>query len=283
MSRTLFTETTNLKPVTKWVGGKRQLLGDLHSLMPEQYNKYFEPFIGGGALLFSLAPQEALINDYNEDLINVYQVIRDNPKELLDTLRIHEEKNSKEYYLDIRSTDRDGRIEKFTDIQRAARILYMLRVDFNGLYRVNSKGQFNVPYGRYKNPKIVNEENIMTVHNYFNQAKIDIISGDFEDAVSTAQKDDFVYFDPPYIPLTETSDFTAYTKAGFSYEDQVRLRDTFFKLAERGVKVMLSNSDTPTTRELYAKANIHEVQATRAINSKASGRGKVGELIITSY
>lgn len=277
------TKTADLKPVTKWVGGKRQLLPFLHELKPKKFEKYFEPFIGGGAFLFSLAPNRALINDANESLIDMYQTVKDNPNELLTLLKYHEENNSKEYYLDLRGADRDGRLQNMNIIERSARLLYMLRVDFNGLYRVNSKGQFNVPYGSYKNPKIANTENIMAVSNYFNSYDIEFSNQDFADSLVNAQKNDFVYLDPPYIPLSSTSDFTSYTVDGFTLDDQKRLRDKFFDLDSRGVFVMLSNSDTPLTRELYQEANIHEVLASRNINSNSTKRGKIGELIITNY
>lgn len=272
-----------LKPVTKWVGGKRQLLPELVKRIPQSYNRYFEPFVGGGALLFKLAPQNAVINDQNLELINIYQSIKNNPDELIELLKKHQKNNSKEYYLDVRSVDRDGRLDLMTDVERAARILYMLRVDFNGLYRVNKKGQFNVPYGKYKNPKIVNKENIRAVSQYFNQTNVEILNEDFAFAVSKAKSDDFVYFDPPYIPLSTTSSFTSYTEDGFGEKDQIRLANKFFELASKGVKVMESNSDTETTRKLYKNANIYEVKASRVINAKASGRGKINELIITSY
>lgn len=280
---TSLTQERNLKPFTKWVGGKRQLLPELQKFKPKNYNTYFEPFVGGGALLFSLHPQNAVINDFNSSLMNVYRVIKENPEELLKILEKYAENNSKEYYLKIRSADRDGRIEKMNNVEKAARLLYMLKVDFNGLYRVNKKGQFNVPYGKNKNPKIADRENIMAVSGYFNSCNIDFLSGDFEDAVHGVQENDFVYFDPPYIPLSSTSNFTSYTEDGFSFDDQKRLRDTFFRLSSIGAYVMLSNSDTPLTRELYAGANIHEVTASRTINSNAKKRGKVGELIITNY
>lgn len=277
------TKTADLKPVTKWVGGKRQLLPFLHELKPKRFEKYFEPFIGGGAFLFSLAPEQALINDANESLIDMYQTVKDNPNELLTLLKYHEENNSKEYYLDLRAADRDGRLQNMSIIERSARLLYMLRVDFNGLYRVNSKGQFNVPYGSYKNPKIANTENIMAVSNYFNSYDIEFSNQDFADSLANTQKNDFVYLDPPYIPLSSTSDFTSYTVDGFTLDDQKRLRDKFFDLDRQGVFVMLSNSDTPLTRELYQEANIHEVLASRNINSNSTKRGKIGELIITNY
>lgn len=280
----IFSNTSiKLKPVTKWVGGKRKLLPELHQLKPDTYNNYYEPFFGGGAFLFDLMPKNAVINDQNSELINVYRIIKESPKELIELLTQHKENNSKEYYLDLRAADRDGRIDAMNDVEKAARIMYMLKVDFNGLYRVNSKGQFNVPYGRYKNPSIVDAENIMNVSSYFNSNNITILEGDFATAVESAQNNDLVYFDPPYIPLNVTSNFTAYTADGFDDKDQIRLRDIFFDLANKGVNVMLSNSDTELTRELYKDAVIHEVMVGRAINSDATKRGKISELIITSY
>ena len=250
--------------------------------MPDNYTNYFEPFVGGGALFFELAPQQALINDFNTELINCYQQIKEHPDQLITLLQHHQEKNTKDYYLDLRSVDRDGRIEQMTGVEKAARIMYMLRVDFNGLYRVNAKNQFNVPYGRYKNPKIVDSELIYAISNYLNKNSIQIVSGDFEKAVETAKQGDFVYFDPPYIPISETSAFTSYTHEGFSYDDQVRLRDTFKKLSERGVHVMLSNSSSSLVYELYKDFTIHSIEVTRANGAKASSRGKVLEVIITN-
>ena len=272
-----------LQPFTKWTGGKRQLLPVIRELMPKTYNRYFEPFVGGGALFFDLAPKDAVINDFNAELINCYQQIKDNPQELIEILKIHQEYNSKEYYLDLRSADRDERIDIMSEVQRAARILYMLRVDFNGLYRVNSKNQFNVPYGRYKNPKIVDEELISAISVYLNNNQLEIKTGDFEKAVLDVQPGDFVYFDPPYIPLSETSAFTSYTHEGFSYDDQVRLRDTFKKLNDAGAYVMLSNSSSFLVEELYRDFNIHYVEATRTNGAKSSSRGKISEIIVTNY
>lgn len=279
----IINQNYKLKPVTKWVGGKRQLLPQLLKYMPNDFTNYYEPFIGGGALLFEIAPKIAVINDNNEELINMYNVIKNAPNELIEALKVHQLNNSKEYYLNVRSWDRDGTIAQLTSVDRAARLMYMLRVDFNGLYRVNSKGQFNVPYGRYKNPRIVNEEDILAVSHYFNTNNVNILCGDFSISVENAERNDLVYFDPPYIPLNSSSNFTSYTKEGFDLSDQKRLSNTFFELADKGVHVMLSNSDTEITRELYKGANIHSVEANRAINSKGSKRGKVGELIVTSY
>lgn len=272
-----------LQPFTKWTGGKRQLLPVIKSLMPDNYNSYFEPFIGGGAVFFELIPQKAIINDFNSELINCYRQIKDNPQKLIELLVEHQKNNSKDYYLELRSVDRDDRIHTMTATERAARIMYMLRVDFNGLYRVNSKNQFNVPYGRYKNPKIVDSDLILSISQYLNKNNIEILTGDFEKAVEDVGAGDFVYFDPPYIPLSETSAFTSYTHEGFSYEEQVRLRDVFRKLDKKGAYVMLSNSSSPLVEELYKGFNIHKVEATRTNGAKVSSRGKISEFIVTNY
>lgn len=281
--KTIQKKQTTIQPFTKWTGGKRQLLPVIKSLMPYNYNSYFEPFIGGGALFFDLSPDKAIINDFNNELMNCYQQIKKHPQKLIELLTKHQENNSKEYYLELRAVDRDNRINKMTDVERAARIIYMLRVDFNGLYRVNSKNQFNVPYGRYKNPKIVDSDLILSISQYLNNNNIKILTGDFEKAVEDAGAGDFVYFDPPYIPLSETSAFTSYTHEGFSYEDQVRLRDVFRKLDKKGVYVMLSNSSSPLVEELYKGFNVHKVEATRTNGAKASSRGKISEIIVTNY
>lgn len=279
----MFCYNKRMKPFTKWTGGKRKLLPILTELLPDDFNRYYEPFIGGGALLFKLLPHDAVINDFNEELINSYLQIRDNPNELIDLLAEHRDKNSKDYYLNIRSADRDGRIESMTDVERAARILYMLRVDFNGLYRVNSKNQFNVPYGRYKNPKILDKDLIYEVSGYLNANNIKILQGDFANAVADAIDGDLVYFDPPYIPLSETSSFTSYTHEGFSYEDQVRLRNTVRDLTRRGVNVILSNSSSPLVEDLYQEFNLHYVDASRTNGAKSTSRGTIKEIIVTNY
>ena len=273
----------SLQPFTKWTGGKRQLLPVIKSLMPSSYNNYFEPFVGGGALFFDLTPKSAYINDFNSELINCYWQIKEHPNELIELLKFHQKNNAKEYYLDLRSVDRDDRISTMSNVERAARIMYMLRVDFNGLYRVNSKNQFNVPYGRYKNPKIVDESLILSISDYLNENDIQILNVDFKKAVKDVKAGDFVYFDPPYIPLSETSAFTSYTHEGFLYEDQVRLRDVFKELSNRGAFVMLSNSSSPLVEELYQEFNIHKVEAIRTNGAKSSSRGKISEIIVTNY
>lgn len=299
----LDTSSDKPRPITKWTGGKRQLLPALNSLKPKSFddstNKYFEPFVGGGAFLFDLMPTQAVINDWNSELINAYRAVRDAPQQLITKLKEHEDLNNNEnyekakaHYLEVRAMDRgekwkDIRNESRADVDRAARILYMLRVDFNGLYRVNSKNQFNVPYGRYKNPKIVDQKNILAVSNYFNSNNIEILNEDFEKAVSTAKQNDFVYFDPPYAPLVDTASFTSYTENGFGEEEQKRLAQLFSRLTDEGVKVMLSNSSVPLIHDLYESipnAKIHVVGATRMINSDAKKRkDKVNEVIITNY
>ncbi len=281
----MLSTAAKLKPFTKWTGGKRQLLTELMDLIPREFNRYYEPFVGGGALLFELTPERATINDFNEDLILAYKVIRDNVEELINLLEIHKKNNSKDYYLDLRATDRDGRLEEMKDTEKAARLLYMLRVNFNGLYRVNSKNQFNVPYGRYKNPKIVDKELLYSISEYLNNNDIEILSGDFEDAVAIAKEGDFVYFDPPYAPVSSTSSFTSYTNEGFDESEQERLRDVFVDLKNKGVNVMLSNSDVKLIQDLYSDIpgiDIRVVKANRMINSNASKRGAINELIIRS-
>lgn len=276
---------SSLKPFTKWVGGKRQLLPDLMELIPTDFNYYFEPFVGGGALFFELQPKHAVINDNNKELILAYKIIKDDVEALISELEKHKKNNSKDYYLDLRSVDRDGRIDSMNDVERAARILYMLRVNFNGLYRVNSNNQFNVPYGKYKNPKILDKDNLREISKYLNNNNISILNGDFEDAIKDAKKGDLVYFDPPYVPLSPTENFTGYTADGFGYTEQVRLRDVFVELDKRGVYVIISNSSADLVYELYKPVakKIIEVGATRMINSNAKKRGKVNELLIANF
>ncbi len=271
-------------PVLKWAGGKRQLLKDIKKHIPERFSTYYEPFFGGGAVLFELQPNRAVVNDINEELMNVYLVIRDHVEELIEELRNHEEKNSEEYYYEIRELDRDKeKYNQLSNIKRASRIIYLNKTCYNGLFRVNSQGQFNVPYGRYKNPDIVNEVTLRAVSNYFNKANITFKCGDFEETVKGARKGSFVYFDPPYDPISDTSSFTGYDLNGFNKEDQIRLKKLCDKLNERGVKFLLSNSATKFILGLYDGYNIEIVQANRAINSKGDKRGKVDEVLVKNY
>ncbi|OFL49833.1 DNA methyltransferase [Nosocomiicoccus sp. HMSC067E10] len=275
-----------LKPFIKWVGGKRQLLDVITNNLPKKINTYYEPFIGGGAVFFDLQHTPSIINDYNIELINVYKVIRDNIDELIEELKNHSMNNSKAYYLEIRAWDRTDDYSKRTDVERAARFIYMNKTGFNGLYRVNKNNQFNVPYGKYKNPNIVNEGLLREVSEFLNDENIKIISGDFEDAVKDAQAGDFIYFDPPYAPLDlNLNNFVGYTDNGFGYDEQIRLRDLFVELDKRGCYVMLSNSSSEIIHELYKdyKDTTLIVGATRAVNSNAAGRGKVDEVIVKNY
>lgn len=274
-----------LVPFIKWVGGKRQLLPQLKAQLPKNYNRYFEPFIGGGALFLSEKPHNAVINDFNTELTNVWNVVKENADGLSLLLKEHERNDSKEYYLDIRSADRDGRIVNMTANERAARFIYMNKAGYNGLWRVNLKGQNNVPYGAHSKLNLIND-NLFNVSQYLNENNIQILNGDYRKAVEEANTGDFVYFDPPYIPIDATSSFTSYTENGFGLVQQQQLRDTAIELSKKGVLVMLSNSDVPLIYDLYKEVDgffIQNVQATRMINSNGKKRGKIGEVIITNY
>lgn len=274
-----------MSPFVKWVGGKRQLLPELVKRMPKDgYDKYYEPFVGGGALLLRLAPKNAVINDLNIELVNAWESIKDNLEELSELLLQHEKEDTKDYYLDLRLTDRDGRITKMTDVERGARFIYMNKAGFNGLWRENRHGQNNVPYGSHKKLSLVTDS-LKSVSKYLNRSNIKIMNEDYREAVSDANTGDFVYFDPPYIPVTQTSSFTNYTKDIFGLIQQEQLRDTALELANQGVNVMLSNADVPLIKDLYSDKifKVHHVKASRSINSNASKRGKVGEVIITTY
>ncbi|AEF81357.1 DNA adenine methylase [Leadbettera azotonutricia] len=273
-----------IKPYLKWAGGKRQLLSEIKKHLPQNINSltYYEPFVGAGAVLFDLQPQKAVINDFNTELILTYRVIKDHIEELIQELQIHKEKTNEAYYYEIRATDRDKtEFNTLSEIKRAARLIYLNKTCYNGLYRVNSQGLFNVPYGRYKNPAICEEPVLRAVHNYLAANEITITSGDFEDAVKNINKESFVYFDPPYHSPDKTN-FTGYQADGFNEDEQIRLRDTFLNLTKQGIQCLLSNSDTPFIRELYQNPSfeIIAVLAKRTINSDADGRGKVNEVLI---
>ena len=266
-------------PIVKWVGGKRQLMFELLKNMPKSYNRYFEPFIGGGALFFELQPENAYISDMNEELINLYSVVRDNVYELISDLNKHEV--SKEYFLEIRNLDRTDEYKNLSNVQRASRFIYLNRTCFNGLYRVKSQGQFNVPYGNYKNPRIVDENNLLNCSELLKNTEIKC--ADFSEILTKVKRDDFVYFDPPYVPLNETSSFTSYTKDGFDMDMQFKLREVCDELDSMGVMFMLSNSDTKFVNELYSNYEIKKVFASRAVNANAEGRGKITEVLVRNY
>lgn len=269
-------------PVVKWVGGKRQLLKDITQYIPEKYSTYYEPFLGGGAVLFDLQPAKAVVNDINEELINVYETIRDDVEGLIADLKKHQ--NEAEYFYMIREKDRDReKYNQLSKVERASRIIYLNKTCYNGLFRVNRHGEFNTPFGRYKNPNIVNEDTLRAVSVYFNKANITFRCGDFEDAVKGVRKGSFVYFDPPYDPVSESANFTGYDKGGFNRDEQIRLKKLCDKLNERGVKFLLSNSATDFILDLYKDYDIKIVQAKRAINSKGDKRGEVNEVLVKNY
>jgi DNA adenine methylase len=272
-----------VQPFLKWAGGKRQILPVIREHIPKQFKTYYEPFIGAGAVLFAIQRNVAIINDTNAELINCYQVIQNSIDELIIDLRTHS--NDKIYYYNTRDLDRTEKFKQLSPVQRASRIIFLNKTCFNGLFRVNSDGQFNVPFGNYQNPKILNDIVLKAVHQYLVSNKITILNTDFEEATATAKKGDFIYMDPPYDPISDTSSFTGYDLNGFTKEDQKRLKDVYDKLVKKGCKVLLSNSATDFIRDLYKEyqSGMIIVPANRNINSVASGRGKIEELLIKSY
>ena len=267
----------NPHPFLKWAGGKRQLLSQIDLYIPKSFNKYIEPFVGGGALFFYLLPKNAILNDINQDLINTYRVIKENVSELITSLKKH--KNEEEYFYKIRSVDRNlDEFKTWSDVEKASRIIYLNRCCYNGLYRVNSKGYFNAPFGKYKNPKICNEENLKLVHKVLKDVKL--MNTSFELCLNYAKKDDFIYFDPPYVPISESANFTSYTKSSFKKEDQIKLFNVFKELDQKGCKLLLSNSYNEFILKLYKNYQINIVYAKRAINSNPDKRGEIKEILI---
>ncbi len=274
-----------MSPVVKWAGGKRQILEKLKANLPEKFNSYFEPFIGGGALLFDLAPKNATINDVNQELLAIYTCLKDDElyRLMLEELDKHEKYHSEEYYYQVREWDRDPRFELEPLWKRAARAIYLNKSCFNGLYRVNAKGYFNVPSAKKEHVVTYSKANMEEIHEYFKDDNVTILSGDFVEATRNAHEGDFVYFDPPYDSWEDKESFTAYSKFDFNKDDQRRLADCFKDLTNRGVKCMLSNHNTAYINELYNGFNIQIIKAKRMINANAAGRGAVEEVIITNY
>lgn len=273
-----------LSPVLKWVGGKRQLLNDIIPMIPKNCSTYVEPFIGGGAVLFELQPKKAIINDFNSELINVYTVIRDYPEELIKELQFHKDNNTSEHFYAVREYDRKPEFfSQMTPVQKAARVIYLNKTCYNGLYRVNSAGQFNSPYGKYKNPNIVNETVIRAMSKYFNKNNIVIKNEDFKEALKGLRRGAFVYLDPPYMPISSSSSFTGYTENGFNEDKQRELKELCDKLDKKGIKFLQSNSDCEFIRELYSGYRIKTIKAKRAINSKGNSRGEINEVLIYNY
>lgn len=270
-----------LRPFLKWAGGKRQLLPELLRYVPESYGRYYEPFIGGGALLLTLQPAQAVVSDRNPELINCYQVVKDSVGDLIEHLQQH--RNEKTYFYTIRGWDREAAFADKTRVQRAARIIFLNKTCYNGLFRVNSKGQFNAPFGRYKNPTIADAEGLRNVSRYLNRANVTILQADFATSVADANYGDFVYFDPPYDPVSTTASFTGYSRNGFDRTEQQRLKTVVDELTRRECKVLLSNASTDFIQDLYQDYHCVCVKATRAINSKATKRGKVDEILVMNY
>jgi DNA adenine methylase len=263
------------KPFLKWAGGKSRLIAQYQPFLPKEFDTYYEPFLGGGALFFHLRPQRAVLSDINPELVNVYTCVRDRVSDLIQHLEHHAAHHSHEYYYQMRSSNPVALIE------RAARLLYLNKTCFNGLYRVNAQGRFNVPIGRYSNPRICDPDLLRAASEALQSATI--VQRSFKNILdSSPSTQDFIYFDPPYQPLSLTSNFTSYSRDAFTADHQTQLRNVFSQLAQQKVQVMLSNSDCSFIRELYQGFNIKTIQAARAINSHASKRGKINEVLITS-
>ncbi|KQS36824.1 DNA adenine methylase [Pedobacter sp. Leaf194] len=272
-----------VSPFIKWVGGKRQLIDKISPHLPKQLSAYtyIEPFIGGGAVLFHLQPKKAIINDFNAELINVYLTIRDDVEALIAHLKSHE--NTSDYFYTIRSLDRLEGFKQKGLIDRASRFIFLNKTCFNGLYRVNRAGEFNTPFGRYKNPNIVNEPTLRAVSRYLNESEVSIFNGDYAQVLDLADRKSFVYLDPPYHPLSESSNFTGYIEGGWNESHQIRLKEACDDLTDRGIKFLLSNSSAPFILDLYQNYSTTLVKANRAINSNGAGRGKVDEVLIRNY
>lgn len=269
-------------PVVKWVGGKRQLLPEIEKYFPLKFSTYYEPFLGGGAVLFRFQPKKAVVNDINQELINLYQIIKDDVESLIQDLQKH--KNEAEYFYEIRALDRDiEAYNKLTNIERASRIHYLNKTCYNGLFRVNNAGEFNTPFGKYKNPNFVNEITLRAVSNYFNSNNITFKCGDYEEALTRVRKGAFVYFDPPYDPVSNSANFTGYAKGGFDRKEQQRLKEICDRLDAKGIKFLLSNSSTDFIKDLYKEYRIEIIKAKRAINSKGDKRGEVDEVLVRNY
>jgi DNA adenine methylase len=269
------------RPFLKWAGGKTQLLGELEKRTPSSFYCYHEPFIGGGAFFFMLYRQHkirtAYLSDLNAELIDTYTVVRDQVEPVIQILAGYP--HDEHFYYALRAQDP----WTMDQCSRTARMIYLNKTGYNGLYRVSKQGKFNVPFGRYKNPGYCDEANLRAVSQALQN--VELSSTSFEKVLEKALPEDFVYFDPPYVPVSRTANFTAYHANGFTENDQMKLRDVSIELTLRGVKVMLSNSATARVRTLYSTPNffITEVQASRAINSNGKGRGKLAELIVTNY
>lgn len=272
-----------LQPILKWAGGKRQLLSQIEKYFPKKMTAYYEPFIGGGAVLFHLQPKNAVINDYNKDLINCYITIKENLEELILELKQYQDKNNSEDFYKIRAVDRTEEYNKWTNVQKTARMIYLNRTCYNGLFRLNSSGQFNSPFGGYKTPVICNEPLLRAMNKYFNDNNITFKTGDFYDACKDAPEGSFIYLDPPYDQFEEQTNFVGYTEIGFSRKDQERLKNMCDELIAKKCYVVISNSKTKFIQQLFSdktKYSIKTVNARRNINSDSKKRGEIEEVLI---
>ena len=261
------------KPFVKWAGGKMQILPQIIKQVPKKINTYYEPFLGGGALFFSVLPNNAVLSDINQRLIRTYLGIKNNPLEVIDLLKSYP--TTEDFFIKLKNTNIDDK----SDVEVAAWLIYLNKTCFNGLYRVNKNNIFNVPYGKYNNPSIYDEENILNCSKALSNAVINDKS--FEAAVENAKEGDFVYFDPPYIPISATSSFTSYTANGFDLNQQIKLRDLALQLKNKGVFVLLSNSSSSLVKQLYGSDfKLIKINSARNISSKSSSRGKIKEYLI---
>lgn len=258
-------ETTRTKPILKWAGGKQQILSEIRKRAPKSFNKYIEPFVGGGAVFFAINSDSYVISDTNPELINLYRVLPDNVDEVIQELEEH--KNEEDYYYDVRAMN----VDKLTKVERAARFVYLNRTCFNGLYRVNKKGEFNVPFGKYKNPRIIYEKRLRKASEKLRNTKI--LLSDYKDTLNEyAEEDDFIFLDPPYIPISEYSNFKRYTKEQFRIENHKELADTVKKLAEKGCKIILTNSNHELVYDLYSDYKIEVLETNRNISKDGDNR-----------
>ena len=273
-----------MRPIVKWAGGKARLTGRILEHVPGEIRTYAEPFAGGAAVFLALAKeradgarsfQRAVLSDRNEELVACYRAVRDDVDALLGELA--EYRYDRDMFYEVRERETRG----MSDVQRGARLLYLNHTCFNGLWRVNSKGKFNVPFGRYTNPKFSNPTRLRAVSQLL--AGVDVRNDDFADVTKRLREGDFVYLDPPYAPVSDTSDFTAYAKDGFGPDDQKRLADELVRLKARGVRAVLSNADTPTTRALYSSLRLQALDVRRSINADAKGRGMAAELLVFNW
>jgi len=272
---------TSIPTFVKWAGGKKQLMDQFKAFFPKQIDRYFEPFVGGGAVAFYIIqnyhPKEVMISDINNELVNTYRVIKSNVDELIKSLKEHKEKHSENYYYQVRHLDP----LHLSNIDRASRFIYLNKTCYNGLYRVNSNNQFNVPFGKYKNPAIFNETELKRISTVLDDFQIKCMS--FEKVLYYAEEGDFIYFDPPYHPIKQGKSFTKYARRDFLEKEQEQLAQVFKKLNSKKCKVMLSNSSTEFIKNLYKDFHVHTVTARRMINCDANGRGKINEFVITNY